>query len=492
MANLGSAAEGAFAISLSLYIIQNDFLPQNQHLELNLQNVKYWRRQVPFETFVNGVPWNRQLYNGRATLARQYGKTPVDDQIVTSKLSREIPVDYLNVDLSILLKAEEVRGYYGREYLETDIKLDGIISQMINDAGRYKTVIDSFKRKYLTNNTKELISVRINTIGREGEQSGGTIKGDVELEVVIRRYDPVTLQPKGAPVKNRFPKMYFSLKAAVTPPKTIGNEGALAALRTLSSSFGVDPISSPSLNVPITSIGDMARFITTGRRSRQEWEVDLYGSGVLTKVDNQKFLRTSARLIPADNLRIFDLLNESTYPELWRVRGKEDIFWKSYVIKRYVESVFSLIPSGQLPPNLANNVWNALFRSGFGIDPYASNTFLLSYGSRTFESSSLAYLKEVQRATGGQIFSVNNGNTVEFYIGNRRIPNAKLYHIRYKNRTVYDGNISQESAFDLQRLLKLELKLMPEVGRAFKERPGWTPGTQLTFNQNQGTLLFLQ
>lgn len=488
MANIGSAAEGAFAIALTLHIIQNDRMPKNQHLELNSNNIKYWMQQIPLSSFENGGTWVQTMYDGKATLSKA-GYTAVDETnvVVTPKASNQIPVDFLRVTLEVGLKPEEVRGMYGPNASDLN-KLNDIISQMIADSGRYKSYINSFKNKYLTNNKKELISVYIKTIGKEGEQSGGAIKGDVQLEVTIQAYDPITFRPKAAPKKNRFPTMYFSLKASATPPKTISNESPIKALKTLSEAFGVDPFTSPEHNVPIKSLGSFQQFITTANKKRQNWMVDLYGSGLLVKQGKRNFLKTSSSEVNISRLKIFDLLDDQTYPELWRAKSVEDRFWKSFVVKRYVESVFGLIPSGELNPEMSNNVWSALFKAGFGVDPYASRTFLLAYGNRTFQSSSLEYLRAVKEATNSQIYATNTGSSVEFYIGTKKISKAKLYHIRYKNRSVYDGDISESATFDLQNLLKLELKLMPEAGDAFKEKNNWRPGQQLEFNQTSGTL----
>lgn len=485
MANLGSAAEGAFAIALTLYIIDNDNLPRGQNLELTTQNIKYWMKKIPMSSFENGGRWTQTMYDGTATLAKKYGKNVVDE-VFTDKKSNNIPVDYMKVVLSIGLKPKEVRGFYGKSYDDSNLSLDSIISQMVKDSSRYRGVIDTFKRKYLTNNRKEIFSINVSTIGKGGEQSGGAIKGDVQLEVSMQIYDKKTLMPKPFE-KYKFPTLYFSLKASATPPKTISNESPINALRTLSQSFGVDPITSTK-NVLVSNLSQFQRFTTTASKKTQQWMVDLYGTGLLGVNGNKKFISTSSADIPIDGLKIFDLLDEKKFPQLWRVKTEKDKFWKSYVIRSYVESVFDLIPKGQLSPELSESAWNALFKSGFGVDPYASATFLLAYGNKVYQSSSLSYLRELKRASGGKIFTVNTGSSVEFYIGTKKISKAKLYHIRYKNRTVYDGDISEGANFDLERLLKLELKLMPETGDAFKEKPSWSPGMELEFDENTGTI----
>lgn len=496
MANIGSAAEGAFAIALTMYIIKNDRLSPTSKLQPTVDNVKYWMKKIPMSTFENGGTWTQTLYDAKATLAKSANKIAVDKDadgktiVQTDKLSRDIPVDLMKVTLSVGLKAEEVAGMYGAGADHT--KINDIIQQMINDGGRYKSYIDTFKRKYLQNNTKELISVYVKTIGKEGEQSGGAIKGDIELEVTIQRYDPVTLRPKAAPIRNKFPKMYFSLKASATPPKTISNESPIKALRTLSQAFGVDPFADKSKNCTITSLGSFQQFVTTANKKRQTWMVDLYGSLLLTKLGRKTFLKTSAQETNIRGLKIFDLLDDEKFPELWRTRTPEDKFWKSFVVKRYVESVFELIPSGSLNSEMSENVWSALFKAGFGVDPYASRTFLLAYGNRTFQSSSLDYLRALKESTGTQIFATNNGNTVEFYLGTKKLAPAKLYQIRYKNRTVYDGDISEGAVFNVGDLLKLELKLMPETGDAFKEKKGWSPGQKLEFDSAKGTVSILK
>ena len=76
--NIGDVSEGAFALSLGLFVIDNDEIKNNtNHLQHSSPNIKWWMQQIQPELFVNGGGWSTQLYNGYATLASRVGKTPV-------------------------------------------------------------------------------------------------------------------------------------------------------------------------------------------------------------------------------------------------------------------------------------------------------------------------------------------------------------------------------------------------------------------------------
>jgi len=479
-ANIGDCAEGAFAITLALYICENDLMQSSANLKPTLPNVKYWMKQIEPSFFENGGTWTKTLYNGKASLAKQVGKQVTDKESKTSKTSNQIPADYATVTLSVGLKPKSVAGIFGQTGYE-NVTLDSIIIQMLNDGGRYKYQIDSFKKRYMTNNTSEFIDVDIRTIGKEGEQSGGAIKGDIQLQVSIQRYSLETGRKIGVPHKQVFPTMYFSLKASVTPPRTIANESPIKALNALSSAFGVDVLNSDK-NILITSINGMRPFYTTKSGKKQRWMVDLFGGFVGGSGPEGKYLITGAGNVNIEGRRIYDLLNPKEFPGLWRASGPNDRFWKSFIVANYVESVFDLIPNGTLDPQIGEKIWNVLLQAGFGLDPYAKNTYLLAYGTKSFQSSSLAYIMALKQAVGSTLTAKKSAGSVNFYIGEKETAKAKLFHIRYKNRSSYIGDISETAAFDVEKLLKLELKLMPETGDAFKEKKDWVPGMKLNFD----------
>jgi len=478
-ANIGDCAEGAFAIGLALYVCDNDLLPSNAHLEPTLPNVKYWMKQINPSFFENGGTWTETIYDGKATLAKRMGKRSTDQVSKTPKTSKEIPVDYAKVTLSVGLKPKSVEGIFGPQGYE-NATLDSIIGQMLMDSGRYKYMIDNFKRRYMTNHTSEYIDVDIRTIGKEGEQSGGAIKGDIQLQVSVQRYSLETGRKIGAPHRQSFPTMYYSLKASATPPKTIANESPIKALNSLAAAFGVDVLNS-NKNVLLTSLNGMRPFYTTKAGKKQRWMVDLFGGQVGYK-DEGKFLITGAGNVNIEGRKIYDLLNPQEFPGLWRASGANDRFWKSFIVAHYVESVFDLIPNGLLDTSISEKIWNVLLEAGFGLDPYARSTFLLAYGTKTYQSSSVAYIMALKQAVGGKLTAKKSAGSVNFYIGEKESPKTKLFHIRYKNRSSYGGDISEGAAFDVEKLLKLELKLMPETGDAFKEKKGWNPGSKLNFD----------
>jgi hypothetical protein len=483
--NIGDVSEGAFAISLALFTIENDQIKSNSRLKHTKENIKYWMQQIDPNTFQNGGVWRKQLYNGYATLASKVGKKPVV-QNRTPKTSNQIPYDIAEINLSISLKAEAVREAFGRPFQNTS--LDGIINQMVSSSTRYKSIINDYKNKFMTNHKSEYFRVDISTIGKEGEQSGGAIKGDIQMEMSIQAVDIQTRKPIGTVHRRKFP-MYFSLKASSTPPKTISNESPIVSLGKLSEAFGVNVLTNTTENILLSEMSPVSQFTTTSQRQQQRWEVQLYRTMGLggTNPRGERWITVGNASYAVGNMRIYDLLDPKKFPPLSKAKTPGDRVWKSYVVARYVRSVFNLFPSGLLNQNQASLVWNYLFSSAFGIEPYASQTFLVAFGQRTYQGSSLEYLRAVKDATNNEIFCVKKINQVEFYIGNSAKPKAKLFHIRYKNRTSYTGDIGNTS-FNLEDVIKLELKLMPETGDAFKEKSGWQPGAELEFNRSTGII----
>lgn len=483
--NVGDVAEGAFAISLALFVIDNDQIKSNSRLRHTSQNIKYWMSQIDPTLFENGGVWRKQLYNGYATLASKVNKIPVVENR-TSKNSSQIPYDIAEINLSVSLKPEAVREAFGRPFQNTT--LDGIINQMVSASTRYKSIINRYKEHFMTNHKSEYFRIDISTIGMEGEQSGGAIKGDIKMEMSIQAVDMKTRRPVGTVHKKKFP-MYFSLKASATPPKTISNESPIVSLGKLSEAFGVNVLQNTAENVLLSEMSPVSQFTTTSQRQQQRWEVELYKTLGLggTSPRGDRWITIGKASYSVGNMRIYDLLDPQKFPPLARATTPGDRVWKSYVVARYVRSVFNLFPSGILNQDQSNLVWNYLYTSAFGIQPYASETFLVAFGQRTYQGSSLEYLQEVKSATSNQIFCSKKMNQVEFYVGNSSKSKAKLFHIRYKNRTSYTGDIGNPR-LNLEDVIKLELKLMPETGDAFKEKSGWQPGMELQFNQGDGSL----
>lgn len=483
--NIGDAAEGAFAISLALFTIENDQIRDNSRLKHTQENVKYWMKQIDPSLFQNGGVWTKTLYNGYATLAKSVNKVPTAERRVTPRNSNQIPYDIAEITVSISLKAESVREAFGRDFENTT--LDGIIQQMVTNSGRYKSIINDYKKRFMTNHRSEYFSINISTIGKEGEQSGGAIKGDVQMDMTIQPVDIVTRKPIGSPHKRKFP-MYFSLKASNVPPKTISNESPITSLSKLSSAFGVNVLENVQENVLLERMPNSVPFFTTANKKKQRWEIDLFGSGLGRRTTTNKFIIVGGQEYSTKGLRVYDLLDPNKFPALTRATTSADKVWKSYVVARYVDSVFKLLPSGQLNQEQSSLIWNYLFVSAFGLGDYAKNTMLLAFGSKTYQGSTLEYVQKVQEASGNQIFCVKGSGKVVFYIGNSAKPDALLFHIRYKNRTSYGGDIGENSRFNLDDIVKLELKLMPETGPAFKEKPGWNSKKLLNFNPDTGKI----
>jgi hypothetical protein len=484
--NVGDAAEGAFAISLALFVIENDQIKGNSRLKHSKENVKYWMKQIDPSLFQNGGVWTKTLYSGYATLAKSVNKVPTTERRVTPRTSNQIPYDIAEITVSVSLKPESVREAFGKDFDNTT--LDGIITQMVTNSGRYKSIINDYKKRFMTNHRSEYFSINISTIGKEGEQSGGAIKGDIQMDMTIQPVDIVTRKPIGSAHKRRFP-MYFSLKASNIPPKTISNESPITSLSKLSAAFGVNVLESTQENVLLERLPITVPFFTTANKKKQRWEIDLFGNGLGRKTNSNKFIVIGGDEYSTKGIRIYDLLDPSKFPALSRATTSSDKVWKSYVVARYVDSVFNLLPSGQLNRQQSELIWNYLFVSAFGLGDYASNTMLLAFGSKTYQGSSLEYVQKVQEASGNQIFCVKGSGKVVFYVGNSAKPDALLFHIRYKNRTSYKGDIGENARFNLDDVVKLELKLMPETGPAFKEKPNWTPKKNLNFDPDTGKIL---
>jgi hypothetical protein len=487
MANIGDAAEGAFAISLALFVLENDQIKSNSRLYHSVDNIKYWMKQIDPKLFVTGGTYSKQLYNGYATLASKVGKKATSSGgNITPKNSKTIPYDIADVSVQVSLKAEAVKDFFGKEF--KDVTLDGIIRQMVTNSGRYKEQINSYKTKFMTNDKAEYFKILISTIGKEGEQSGGAIKGDIQMEMSIQPVDISTRKPIGTLHKRKFP-MYFSLKASGQPPKTISNESPITSLTKLSESFGVNVINS-KYNQPISRLPEKSLFTTTAKKQRQQWEISLFGNGGLGRTGKmgERYMIVGGQEYSVSDYRVFDLIDPAKFPALKTARTAGDKVWKSLIIQKFVEAVFSLFPSGSLDKNQSSLVWKYLFESAFGTGDYASQTMLLAFGQKTYQSSSLDYVRAVQEATENSIFCQKTGDNISFYVGSSINTNAKLFHIRYKNRTSYAGDIGANRNFNLEDVVKLELKIMPETGPAFKEKSDWKPGVKLNFKKEDGSL----
>ena len=494
--NIGDVSEGAFALSLGLFVIDNDEIKDNtNHLQHSSSNIKWWMQQIQPQLFINGGGWSTQLYNGYATLASRVGKTPVMEN-KTVRGGNTIPYDIAEVNVFINLKAAAVADAFGKPFEDTT--LNSIIQQMVTASARYKDQINSYKNRFMTNNRAEYFRINISTIGIEGEQSGGAIKGDIQMTMSIQAVDINSRRPIGLEHKRKFP-MYFSLKASRTVPKTISNESPITSLSALSQAFGVDVLGSETENPLISKLPLTTEFTTTADRKSQQWEIDLFGSNSLvltgqtaTRISDRqtvRYMNVGNTTYEVGSYRIYDLIDPNKFPALRTARSASDKVWKSMVIDRYVRSVFNLLPSGSLNNQDALYVWNFLIQSAFGMGNYAKETFLAAFGANEYQGSSLDYIQAVQNATkdsnGNQmIYCEKNPTQVSFYVGDQARSTAKLFHIRYKNRTSYQGDIGTNARFNLNDVVKLELKIMPEVGQAFKEISGWSPGQQLSFSNS--------
>lgn len=481
---IGNVAEGAFVCALGLMIAKNDLAPTASssrfsaaELRVTSDNVKRLMKKINPEKWVDGGTDTIQIYNGDANLASKAKKT-------ASKLSTDDPkkvaIDTLQVNLTVQLNQGEVEGFFG-ENINVDHKdwptLDGIINQMINGSGRYKTVIDRVKQKYLANTRAEFIKVDIAAMGASGALTGGSIKGDVILDV---RITPVAITgqqngPAARPI--RLPRMSYSLKASSTPPTTISNQGPVDTISQFEQKFGLNIVKSKDtkLNPTIGNIRNgtfnyvqdsvaQEHNFTELRKARKERKLHL----VYTDKKGNTIYK------PIAGLYKWDLLDGTKFPDLHPARSNSTKWLRSWVINEYydkfLEVFASTIPNGVLVGPQADKAWALLIDSAFGDD----KAEVISFGKEITKTSTLPYINKLKKAVGGELYAMRSGNNLEFHLptatGNGHTSSTKLFHVRYKNRT--PGTEEGVKAFETAG--SLELKMMIEAGAMSYEPDGYT------------------
>lgn len=502
---IGNVAEGAFVCALGLMIAKNDIAPTSSssrlsasELNVTTDNVKRLMQRFDPEKWVNGGSQTIEIYNFQAHLKSKAKKT-------ASRLSTDDPnqvaTDMMKITLTVQLNQGEVEGFYG-ENINVDHKdwptLNGIIDQMINGSGRYKTVIEKVKQKYLANTRAEYINVDIAAMGASGALTGGSIKGDVTLDVKIT---PMALTgqqngPSGRPI--RLPRMSYSLKASSQPPKTISNQGPIDTIAQFESKFGLSIVRSPDrqLNPTIGNIRNgtfnyvqnsvaQEHNFTELRKARKERKLHL----VYTDKKGNTIYK------PIAGLRKWDLLDGTKFPELHPARSNSTKWLRSWVINEYYEKfleVFaSTIPNGVLVGPQAEKAWSLFTEAAFGED----KAEVISFGKAITKTSTLPYIQKLKEAVGGQLYAMRSGNNLEFHLptatGNGHTGSTKLFHLRYKNRT--PG--TEEGVKEFETAGSLELKMMIEAGDMSYEPNGYTSKSVIEWDPQKkkrimdGTLL---
>tara|TARA_A100001234_G_C12592496_1_gene371203 strand:+ start:125 stop:1204 length:1080 start_codon:yes stop_codon:yes gene_type:complete len=197
--NEGDVMEGIFAICLAELFANND---------INKTNVNRWRRKVDPTIF----------RDGRA-------------KITVREFKDGRPQDNIKVTLILRLKYESTNMAFGDNYAplyanskdigNIDRKIDNLITFTKTN---YRTLIKQTKDSYLKNNKSDNVEVIINADGIAGESSGGTIKGDLEVDVKMN----------GSIVMDK--RLSFSLKSG---SKTLANLSPFNGMMDILARFGV-------------------------------------------------------------------------------------------------------------------------------------------------------------------------------------------------------------------------------------------------------------
>ena len=197
--NEGDVMEGIFAICLAELFANND---------INKTKVNRWRREIDPGIF----------RNGRA-------------EVTVREFKDGRPQDNIKVTLILRLKYESTNMAFGDNYAplysksqdigNIDRKIDNLITFTKT---HYRALIQATKNSYLRNNKSDNVEVIINADGIAGESSGGTIKGDLEVDVNMN----------GSIVMDR--RLSFSLKSG---SKTLANLSPYNGMMDILRRFGV-------------------------------------------------------------------------------------------------------------------------------------------------------------------------------------------------------------------------------------------------------------
>jgi len=197
--NEGDVMEGVFAICLAELFAHND---------INKSRVNGWRRQIDPGIF----------RNGRA-------------EVTVREFKDGRPKDNIKVTLILRLKYESTNMAFGDNFapLYESSKDIGNISRKIDNLitftkTHYRSLIKQTKDSYLRNKQSDNVEIIINADGIAGESSGGSIKGDLEVDVNMN----------GAIVMDR--RLSFSLKSG---SKTLANLSPFNGMMDILGRFGV-------------------------------------------------------------------------------------------------------------------------------------------------------------------------------------------------------------------------------------------------------------
>ncbi len=141
------------------------------------------------------------------------------------------PEDKIQVNLTVRLKPSSVSEAFGPNYellykRSSDVgsineKIDKLISQTDTN---YKKRIETIKNNFLKNNQSDVVNIDIVADGIAGESSGGMIKGDIDVKVVINGKESMD------------DRLSFSLKSG---SKTLANLSPFNGMMDVVSRFGI-------------------------------------------------------------------------------------------------------------------------------------------------------------------------------------------------------------------------------------------------------------
>ena len=141
------------------------------------------------------------------------------------------PEDKIKVVLTVRLKPSSVSEAFGPNYellykKSSDVgninqKIDQLVSQTNTN---YTRKIETIKNNFLKNNQSDTVNINIIADGIAGESSGGAIKGDIDVKVIINGKESMD------------DKLSFSLKSG---SKTLANLSPFNGMMDVVSRFGI-------------------------------------------------------------------------------------------------------------------------------------------------------------------------------------------------------------------------------------------------------------
>lgn len=141
------------------------------------------------------------------------------------------PEDKIKVVLTVRLKPSSVSEAFGPNYeplykSSRDVgNIDQKINQLVSQTNTsYSRRIESIKNNFLKNNQSDVVNIDIIADGIAGESSGGAIKGDIDVKVVINGKESMN------------DRLSFSLKSG---SKTLANLSPFNGMMDVVSRFGV-------------------------------------------------------------------------------------------------------------------------------------------------------------------------------------------------------------------------------------------------------------